>query len=71
MLFDALDQLKNNNNQGEYYLTDVVEIIGKEYKVDSFIVNDKIRLIGFNTMDELKQTEQMIIDKKLVEKYIK
>lgn len=71
LLFDALDQLKNNNNQGEYYLTDVVEIIGKEYKVDSFIVNDKIRLIGFNTMDELKQTEQMIIDKKLVEKYIK
>lgn len=71
VLFEALDKVQNNNNQHEYYLTDIVEIIGKTERVDSFIVHDKIRLIGFNTMDELKQTEEMIRKSGQIEKYLK
>ena len=71
LLFKALDEVKNNNNQHEYYLTDIVEILGRNHNVDSYVVHDKVRLIGFNTMEELKQTEEMIRSKNLVEKYIK
>ena len=71
ILFEALDKVQNNNNQHEYYLTDIVEIIGRTERVDSFVVHDKVRLIGFNTMDELKETEEMIARSGLREKYLK
>lgn len=70
LLFDAISKLNNNNSQNEYYLTDIVEILGKDYKVDSYVVHDKTRLIGFNTMDELKSVEKMVIEKKLVKRFI-
>lgn len=53
-LFDALHKLTNDNAQGEYYLTDVIEILKSEgetiaaYKMDDFDesmgVNDRIAL---------------------------
>ena len=70
LLFDALDKVQNNNNQKEYYLTDIVEILGKDYRVDSYIVDDKIRLIGFNTMDELKSCEEKIKKENLIKNFI-
>ena len=48
LLFEALDKVQNNNNQHEYYLTDIVEILGKDYRVDTYVVHDQVRLIGFN-----------------------
>ena len=53
-LFDALHKLTNDNAQGEYYLTDVIEILKSEgetiaaYKMDDFDesmgINDRIAL---------------------------
>lgn len=57
-LFSALDKIKTNNSQGEYYLTDIVEILKKEgksvaaYQMDDFEeamgVNDRIALAQAN-----------------------
>ncbi|WP_461225328.1 bifunctional UDP-N-acetylglucosamine diphosphorylase/glucosamine-1-phosphate N-acetyltransferase GlmU [Lacticaseibacillus suihuaensis] len=53
-LFEALHQMKNDNAQGEYYLTDVIEILKREgaviaaYKMPDFSesigVNDRVAL---------------------------
>ena len=70
LLFEALEIVQNNNNQHEYYLTDIVEILGKDHKVDSYVVDDKIRLIGFNTMEELENCEKLVKDKGLIKNFI-
>ena len=54
-LFKALSQLKNNNAQGEYYLTDTPKIIMKMGgKVGSAVINDADQIVGVNTQEELE-----------------
>jgi len=58
LLFDALSQLDTDNAQGEYYLTDIIEILKKQerivsaFKMSSFEeslgVNDRIALAEAN-----------------------
>jgi UDP-N-acetylglucosamine diphosphorylase/glucosamine-1-phosphate N-acetyltransferase len=53
-LFEALGKVTNHNQQGEYYLTDIVEIAVREGKeVKSFIADDYVEVMGINTLDEL------------------
>lgn len=59
LLYEALDKVQNNNNQKEYYLTDIVEIIGKEHKVDSYVVNDGFKLTGINDLETLAEVEKI------------
>ncbi|KQC07213.1 MAG: hypothetical protein APR62_06710 [Smithella sp. SDB] len=57
-LFSALDKVNNNNQQHEYYLTDIVEIAVREgQKVKSFIVSDYVEVMGINTLEELARAE--------------
>lgn len=60
LLEDALNKVDNNNNKGEYYLTDIVEILGSSKKVDSFIVKDAIELTGINDVETLKMVEEEV-----------
>ena len=55
-LFNALSQVKNNNAQNEYYLTDVIGIMNQEglpissYEIDDFDevggINDRVALVA-------------------------
>lgn len=63
LLFKALKQLKNNNAQREYYLTDVPEIIkSMGIEVNIFINETSKEMIGVNTLEDLKECESMIHD---------
>ena len=64
ILFDNLDKIKNNNNANEYYLTDLVEILAKDYRVDAYIAPDDYRLVGINDVDTLKQVEEAYLKHK-------
>ena len=56
LLFEVLGKVKNNNDQQEYYLTDIVEISCREDKVvKPHIAPDYIEVMGINTPDELSR----------------
>jgi len=60
-LLKALKQVKNNNAQGEYYLTDVPEIMinnGSKVGLFKYDLNDEI--LGVNTLDDLKTIEEIL-----------
>lgn len=60
-LFDALGKVTNHNQQGEYYLTDIVEIaVSEGQKVKSFIASDDVEVMGINTLDELVRAEKYL-----------
>lgn len=49
LLFNMLKDLKNNNNQNEYYLTDVIGLLhGNGHKIDSYIIDDFDEVGGVN-----------------------
>lgn len=58
LLFEGLKKIRNVNAQNEYYLTDLVEILGNEYKVDSFVLEDDLILTGINDLDSLEEAEK-------------
>lgn len=60
-LFPTLSHLKNNNSQGEYYLTDVPTILREEgFKIGICKVNLGTEIIGVNTVAQLKQVEDIL-----------
>jgi len=60
-LVEALSQLKPNNKQGEYYLTDVIGIFrAKGMKIAAQIVADSREVLGINTPEELAECEEYI-----------
>lgn len=60
-LFHALQKVTNNNQQHEYYLTDIVGIAVHEgKKVKSFIVSDYPEVMGINTLEELTRAEKYL-----------
>ncbi len=61
LLFDALKKVTNNNLKGEYYLTDIVEIISNQNKtIGSFTIKDKYKLNGINDLYTLSQIEDEV-----------
>jgi UDP-N-acetylglucosamine diphosphorylase/glucosamine-1-phosphate N-acetyltransferase len=58
-LFDAVSGLGNRNAQGEYYLTDIVEIASKNgLRVTSALAGDPEEVMGINTCEELEKACQ-------------
>lgn len=57
-LFKALDRVKADNAQGEYYLTDIIEIAAKKGGVSAFTVPDPEEVLGVNDRAELAQAER-------------
>lgn len=63
-LFDALDEVRPNNNQGEYYLTDCAEILrNKGHKVVAAEKLDIGEALGVNTQEQLAEVEQVMRDR--------
>jgi bifunctional UDP-N-acetylglucosamine pyrophosphorylase / glucosamine-1-phosphate N-acetyltransferase len=57
-LLEALDNLQNNNSQGEYYLTDCPELLRKNgKKVDARPVLKPCESLSINTIAELEAVE--------------
>lgn len=64
-LFKALDKIDDNNEKGEYYLTDVIGIqVSENKKVQSFILEDKMEILGVNSKVELAQAGKVLRDRK-------
>jgi UDP-N-acetylglucosamine diphosphorylase/glucosamine-1-phosphate N-acetyltransferase len=60
-LVEALSQLKPNNKQGEYYLTDVIGIFKEQgLKIAAQIVEDSREVLGINTPEELAECERYL-----------
>ena len=60
-LRSALSRLQPKNTQGEYYLTDVVEIAVRDgLKVGSMIVSDNDEIKGVNSTEELEEMEKIL-----------
>ena len=60
-LFAALSQLKNNNAQKEYYLTDVPAILSTQGdKVGACCACEGAELIGVNTVEQLRMVEEAL-----------
>ncbi len=64
-LFAALSKVTNNNEKGEYYLTDIVGIQVAEGKaVASFILEDNEEILGVNSKVELAQAAKVLRERK-------
>ena len=60
-LFEALKRVEPKNQQGEYYLTDVAEILNSSgRKVEVFIHADSREVSGINTRAELAEFENLL-----------
>ena len=58
-LLDALNHLKTDNSQGEYYITDTPTVLKKQgKKVIALPVLKPIESLGINTIDELAAVEK-------------
>ncbi|MEW6208806.1 MAG: bifunctional UDP-N-acetylglucosamine diphosphorylase/glucosamine-1-phosphate N-acetyltransferase GlmU [Acidobacteriota bacterium] len=67
-LLDALDHLTSDNAQGEYYLTDVPQLIASRGKrVGTFIQQDSEEVLGINDRIELARIEDHLRQAKLRE----
>ncbi|RKX54917.1 MAG: bifunctional UDP-N-acetylglucosamine diphosphorylase/glucosamine-1-phosphate N-acetyltransferase GlmU [Thermotoga sp.] len=54
-----LKYLRNENKQGEYYLTDLVEILDeRKYKIGTVMVEDPDEITGVNTRKQLVDVER-------------
>jgi bifunctional UDP-N-acetylglucosamine pyrophosphorylase/glucosamine-1-phosphate N-acetyltransferase len=61
LIFPALDQVKRENKQGEYYLTDVVKILRKNnHKVSAFQAPEYRETMGINSLKQLQQMERLL-----------
>ena len=60
-LFSALEKVKNYNQQGEYYLPDIVAIaLEQGQPVATVKVDDAREVMGINTREELAQMEKTL-----------
>ena len=60
-LREALNGLENNNSQGEYYLTDVIEILSnKGKKTGTYGIEDSREILGVNNRIQLSEAEQIM-----------
>ncbi len=64
LIFDLLEQVDSDNAQGEYYLTDVVEIALKAgIKVHAFDLADEEEALGVNSRAQLSLAEGIMLDR--------
>ncbi|MBL6996142.1 MAG: NTP transferase domain-containing protein [Desulfobacula sp.] len=60
-LISVVDEIRPENSQAEYYLTDAVEIAQKRHeKIVVITMDDPGQVIGVNTLEELEKAEYLI-----------
>jgi UDP-N-acetylglucosamine diphosphorylase/glucosamine-1-phosphate N-acetyltransferase len=61
-LFAALKEVRAENAQGEYYLTDTVEILkAKGFPVFAYRTENSTEILGINTKEELDKVEDFLL----------
>jgi bifunctional UDP-N-acetylglucosamine pyrophosphorylase / glucosamine-1-phosphate N-acetyltransferase len=61
-LFSALKKISTNNDQKEYYLTDVIEIfVSAGKKIGTYTVKDPFEVHGVNNIEDLQAAEQALL----------
>lgn len=61
LLFRYLHDIKSDNAQGEYYITDVPALLLKNgYKVDAYKIYDLEETLGVNTVEDLELVEKVM-----------
>lgn len=69
-LFEALKNVNNDNAQGEYYLTDVIEILKNQAElVQPFMTEDEDEILGINDRLALARAEK-IMKQRINEKHL-
>ncbi|MCX7948028.1 MAG: sugar phosphate nucleotidyltransferase [candidate division WOR-3 bacterium] len=70
ILIEALNEIKPDNKQGEYYLTDVISIIQRKYGgVYAYKIDDWREVIGINTREQLSQAHS-ILQERIIRKHM-
>ncbi len=63
-LFETLPLIKNDNQQGEYYLPDVLKIyVNQGDRPSALLTADVRETHGINTMDHLKNAEKILLNR--------
>ena len=65
ILSETLSKITNDNAQGEYYLTDTIEIVKKENlgRVATMVVDDVDEIRGVNSPEQLKEAETILANR--------
>ena len=67
-LFLALNLVKRDNEQKEYYLTDVIKIMrDRGCLIESIVLEDPTEIIGINSQMELSQVSQLMYQRNALE----
>jgi bifunctional UDP-N-acetylglucosamine pyrophosphorylase/glucosamine-1-phosphate N-acetyltransferase len=70
-LLIALKDLNNDNDQGEYYITDTIEILLKKgLKIGTYEVKNPVEILGINDRIQLYQASE-VIRKRILEYHMK
>lgn len=64
LMKEALNKIKLHSVSGEYYFTDIVELIGEKHKIGTFTIKDAYKLKGINDLDTLHEIEDIVRSKK-------
>ncbi|MCX5749954.1 MAG: NTP transferase domain-containing protein [Candidatus Saganbacteria bacterium] len=66
-IFSSLDEIRPENSQHEYYLTDIIQILKKHRKkISACCMDDPSLAIGVNTKEHLEAAEKIIKRKRTV-----
>ncbi len=57
-MYSALDRVTNDNAKGEYYLTDVIEILRGDGRRAVAVIGDEAEVLGVNSRHDLALAEQ-------------
>ena len=70
-LLEALNEINNNNDQGEYYITDTIEILlSKGLKVGAMKICDSSEIMGINDRVQLAEASN-IMKKRIIVEHMK
>ena len=60
-LLEAVSKIDNNNQKGEYYLTDAIKyLVNDGYKVESYKIYDEDEILGVNSKVQLSQANAIL-----------
>ncbi len=63
-LFSVLDQVTNDNRQGEYYLTDTLKLLlTRRLPVRAVVATDSSETLGVNSPQEFKLAEKILLSR--------
>lgn len=60
LLYKEIDKIQVNERKGEYYLTDIVEIMRNDYIVGTFLLWDSAKVMGVNDLYSISIAEKYL-----------